>query len=308
MSSIVIALGGNALGKTAKEQRHAAAITAETIAEIIASGRHVVITHGNGPQVGMINSALSVQRGEIEDMPLAECVAMSQGYIGYHLQWAIERALARRGMKQMVCTLITQTVVDPDDTAFLDPTKPVGIFYTQAEAEEMRTKTGEAYMEDVGRGWRRVVASPKPTDIVESDIIRHMLDQKIVTICCGGGGIPVARINGEYRGMCAVVDKDYVSALLAEKVGADHLLILTGVDNVYLNYNSDHPQMLKMLTLDEACELCSIDAFAKGSMLPKVQAAIQFAKSGGTTLITSPKNALSALSGNGGTWIVPNGR
>ena len=307
MSGIVIALGGNALGETVESQRRSAAMTAETIAEIIAAGMRVLVTHGNGPQVGMINSALSVRHGAIEDMPLMECVAMSQGYIGYHLQWAIERALKRRGIVRPVCTLITQTVVDASDPAFQNPTKPVGVFYTQVEAENMHVKTGDVYMEDAGRGWRRAVASPKPIDIVESDVIRGMLDQGIVTICCGGGGIPVAGINGEYEGMSAVVDKDFASALLAEKVGADCLLILTGVDSVYMNYNSDHPEKLDKLKLDEACALCDSGVFAEGSMLPKIQAAIQFARSGGKTLITSPKNAVAALFGSGGTWIVPNG-
>lgn len=308
MPGVVIALGGNALGKTVEAQKKAAAVAAKTIADIAAMGIPLLVTHGNGPQVGMISSAMrcgSAYGSIPEEIPLAECVAMSQGYIGFHLQLAIEHELRGRGMDQRVCTLVTQMLVNPDDPAFAHPTKPVGDFYSQSEAQRLSEETGECFREDAGRGWRRVVASPEPQDIVERDVVRQLVEMGIITICGGGGGIPVLRREHGFEAVSAVIDKDYGAALLAKVIQAETLMILTGVSNVYLNYNTPEQKRLDLLKSGEAKALCERGCFAQGSMLPKVQAALRFAESGGKAVITSLESAAQALKGNGGTWIVP---
>ena len=305
---IVIALGGNALGNTAAEQLSLVSTTAKAIVDLIAEGNEVVIAHGNGPQVGMINLGLSTaaESGAIKaDMPFPECGAMSEGYIGYHLQQAIGNELASRGMKKPVATVVTQTVVREDDPAFQNPTKPVGAFYDKETADRIAKEKGYTMVEDAGRGYRQVVPSPKPFDIVEKESIKTLVDAGHVVIAVGGGGIPVVNKNGKWAGTPAVIDKDFGSELLAELLDADMLIILTAVEKVAINFNKPDQKGLDDLTPTEAYEYIDQGQFAKGSMLPKVQAAVKFAESkkGRVALITLLEKAGEGIQGKTGTRV-----
>ena len=305
---IVIALGGNALGNTATEQLALVSNTAKAIVDLIAEGNEVVIAHGNGPQVGMINLGLSTaaEAGAIKaDMPFPECGAMSEGYIGYHLQQAIGNELASRGMRKPGATIVTQTVVSEDDPAFQNPTKPVGAFYDKETADRIAKEKGYTMVEDAGRGYRQVVPSPKPFDIVEAESIKALFNAGHVVIAVGGGGIPVVRKDGKVYGTPAVIDKDFGSELLAELLDADVLVILTAVEKVAINFNKPDQKGLDDLTPAQAKVYMDENQFAKGSMLPKVQAAVKFAESkpGRTALITLLEKAKDGIAGKTGTRI-----
>jgi len=306
---IVLALGGNALGNTPEEQREAVKITAKSILDLIESGNKVIIGHGNGPQVGMINTALDIAakaESKIPQMPFPECGAMSQGYIGYHLQNAIKNEAARRGKADMpVATVVTQTLVDENDPAFKNPTKPVGAFMSKEEADVLISK-GIAVKEDAGRGYRTVVASPKPIDIVEKDALKTIFDNGIVMICGGGGGIPVVQREEGLVGVPAVIDKDFTCEKIAELMDADVFLVLTAVDKVAIRFGQPDVQWLDTLSLDEVQTHIQNKEFAEGSMLPKVLAAVEFAKSkkGRKAIITSLEKADEAIAGKTGTVIV----
>ena len=308
MEKLVIALGGNALGNTAAEQLHLVTETAKSIVDLIAAGNEVVVAHGNGPQVGMINLGLSTaaEAGAIKaDMPFPECGAMSEGYIGYHLQQAIGNELASRGMDKPVATIVTQTVVSADDPAFQNPTKPVGAFYDKATADRIAAEKGYTMVEDAGRGYRQVVPSPKPFDIVEKASIKALVEAGHVVIAVGGGGVPVIRKDGKVSGTPAVIDKDFGSELLAELLDADMLVILTAVDQVAINFNKPDQKGLDKLSVAEAKAYIAEGQFAKGSMLPKVEAAVKFVESkpGRKSLITSLEKAKEALAGKAGTVL-----
>ena len=309
---IVIALGGNALGSTAAEQLALVSKTAKAIVDLIAEGNEVVIAHGNGPQVGMINLGLSTaaEAGAIKaDMPFPECGAMSQGYIGYHLQQGIGREMHKRYKRWHAATVVTQIECDPDDPAFKNPTKPIGPFYTEEQAKEfMAEDPSKVFVEDSGRGWRRVVASPDPKKIVEADSILNLLDNEFIVIACGGGGIPVVRDyenKGCYKGVPAVIDKDLGGELLAEDCDADVLFLLTAVEHVAINFGKPNQEELEDLTADEAERLADEGQFGKGSMEPKVRAAIKFARSrkGRTCIIGALDKAAETMAGLSGTRI-----
>ena len=305
---IVIALGGNALGSTAAEQLALVSKTAKAIVDLIAEGSEVVIAHGNGPQVGMINLGLSTaaEAGAIKaDMPFPECGAMSEGYIGYHLQQAIGNELTARGIRKPVATIVTQTVVSQDDPAFQNPTKPVGAFYDKETADRIAAEKGYTMVEDAGRGYRQVVPSPKPFDIVEAESIKALFNAGHVVIAVGGGGIPVVRKGGRLCGTPAVIDKDFGSELLAELLDADVLVILTAVEQVAINFNKPDQKGLDDLTPAQAKVYMEENQFAKGSMLPKVQAAVKFAESkpGRTALITLLEKAKDGIEGKTGTRV-----
>ena len=305
---IVIALGGNALGSTPYEQLALVTETAKPIVDLIAQGNEVIIAHGNGPQVGMINlgMATAAEAGAIKsDMPFPECGAMSQGYIGYHLQNAIGNELASRGMNKDVATVVTQVLVDEADPAFQHPTKPVGAFYDKETADRIAAEKGYTMVEDAGRGYRQVVPSPKPFDIVEAESIKALFNAGHVVIAVGGGGIPVIREGSKLSGTPAVIDKDFGSELLAELLDADMLIILTAVEKVAINFNKPDQKGLDDLTPAEAYKYMEENQFAKGSMLPKVQAAVKFAesKAGRTALITLLEKAKDGIEGKTGTRI-----
>ena len=308
---IVIALGGNALqsGKadpTAEAQLEVVKATCEHIADISGMGYEVGVVHGNGPQVGRILLASETAKDVTPAMPFDVCGAMSQGYIGYHIQQALKQALKDRGRDVPVATVVSQVVVDKNDPGFQNPTKPIGPFYTEEEAKALVEEKGYAVKEDAGRGWRRVVASPIPQRIVEIDAVKTLWPTTI-TISVGGGGIPVIENeDGTLEGVAAVIDKDFAAELLAENVGADYLMILTEVDKVAINYNTPEQKNLERLTIAEAEKYIEEGHFAPGSMLPKVQAAIKFVKANPTkkAIITSLDKATSALEGKDGTVIV----
>ena len=304
---VVIALGGNALGKTPAEQLSLVRDTAKSIVDLIADGNDVIIAHGNGPQVGMINLGMSTaaNAGAIKsDMPFPECGAMSQGYIGYHLQNAICNELADRKIEKNVATVVTQVQVDENDPAFQNPTKPIGAFYTKEEADAIVKEKGYTMVEDAGRGYRQVVPSPKPIDVVEKDIVKTLVSTGNVVITVGGGGIPVVKRDGKYYGVPAVIDKDFASAKIAEILDADMLVILTAVDRVAINFGKPDQKEIEEMTLAQADEYIKQGQFAPGSMLPKVQAASSFAKSGGTAIIASLEKAALAIKGESGTRII----
>lgn len=306
MSRIVIALGGNALGNTAREQLALVTETAKPIVDLIEQGNEVVIAHGNGPQVGMINLGMSTaaEAGAIKaDMPFPECGAMSQGYIGYHLQNAIGNELAARGLQKEVATIVTQVLVDENDPAFQNPTKPIGAFYDKETAQRIAAEKGYTMVEDAGRGYRQVVPSPKPVDVVEKNMVNSLISDGYVVITVGGGGIPVVRRDGKLYGTPAVIDKDFASAKLAELIHADALVILTAVDRVAINWGKPNQTALDEMTVAQAEQYCPEGHFAPGSMLPKVKAAISFAKSGGTAIIASLENAGAAVKGQSGTAV-----
>lgn len=308
---VVIALGGNALQEantpaTAEAQLEVVKRTSEIITDIKCTfGYELAITHGNGPQVGRIMLASETASGITPAMPLEVCTAMSQGYIGYHIQQGLSHALAKRNKILPVVTLITQVVVDKDDSAFQNPTKPIGLFYSEEDAKKLSAEKGYIMKEDSGRGWRRVVASPIPKRIVEIHSIKELWDSTIV-ITVGGGGIPVIeKEDGTLEGVAAVVDKDLAAEKLAEEVGADILLILTGVEKVSLNFKKPDQKDIACITVAECEQYIAEGHFAPGSMLPKVQAAVKFAKSnpGKKSIITSLYKAVDALNGIAGTVI-----
>ena len=306
---IVIALGGNALGKNLPEQMQAVKETSKAIADLIEAGHQVVIAHGNGPQVGMIQNAFAAYRKQepsADVMPLSMCVAMSQGYIGYDLQNALKEELLNRGLQQGVATVLTQVVVDENDPAFRHPTKPIGAFMAKEEAEKMAREKGWSVVEDAGRGWRQVVASPQPMAVVELTTIKTLAEAGSVVIACGGGGIPVIATNRHHlKGAAAVIDKDFASELLAEHLNADMLIILTAVEKVAINFNKPDQKWLDTMTPDEARAYMAEGQFAPGSMLPKVEAAVKFAESkpGRTSLITLLEKARDGIDGKTGTRI-----
>lgn len=306
---IVIALGGNALGNTLPEQMTAVKITAKAIVDLIEEGCQVVVVHGNGPQVGMINNAmaaLSREEPSHPNTPLSVCVAMSQAYIGYDLQNALREELINRNILNIpVTTMITQVRVDETDPAFLSPSKPIGHFMTYEEAKLAEEKYGYIVKEDAGRGYRRVVASPKPAEIVEINAIRALVDEGQLIIACGGGGIPVTRIGAHLKGASAVIDKDFASCLLAKELDADCLIILTAVEKVAINFGKENEEWLSDITVEQAKQYVDEGHFAPGSMLPKVQAALDFASSkpGRTALITLLEKARDGILGNTGTHI-----
>jgi len=305
---IVIALGGNALGNNLPEQMAAVKHTARAIVDLIEEGHQVVVAHGNGPQVGMINVAMTTLSREDPSHPMAPmsvCTAMSQGYIGYDLQNSLREELLNRGIQKPVATVLTQVEVDPADPAFQNPSKPIGTFMTEKEAEEMR-RQGNCGMEDAGRGWRRYVASPKPKHIIEAGAIRALAEDGHLVICCGGGGIPVYRTEKNHlKGAAAVIDKDFASELLAEQLDADMLIILTAVEKVAINYRTENERWLSSMTPDEARTYIAQGQFAPGSMLPKVEAAVKFAQSkpGREALITLLEKARDGIAGRTGTVI-----
>lgn len=310
MSKIVIALGGNALqsknsAPTAEAQLEVVKQTCERIAEISANGYELALVHGNGPQVGRILLASETAKDVVPVMPFDVCGAMSQGYIGYHIQQALRYALARRNMNIPVVSIVTQMVVERNDPAFQNPTKPIGAFYTKEEADELVRTKGYVVKEDAGRGYRRVVASPLPRKIVEIDQVRQLWDKTIV-ITCGGGGIPVVEnLDGTLEGVAAVIDKDYAAELLAEQMDADCLMILTEVEKVAINWGKPEQKNLSHMSLAEAAQYVGEGHFAPGSMLPKVQACMNFVRSNPNkkAIITSLDKAIDALEGKTGTVI-----
>ena len=304
---VVIALGGNALGKDIKEQKEAVANTAKVIVDLAQQGLDIIVTHGNGPQVGMIQNAMDnliVMQQNYKQVPLPTSVAMSQGYIGIDLQNAIKYELFSRGIDGKVSTILSQVEVDPDDPAFENPTKPIGRFMTKEEAEENEAN-GIRCMEDAGRGYRIVVASPMPKRIRELETIKTLVGAGHIVITCGGGGIPVVSQDGKLVGTNAVIDKDNASSLLAAELGADFLVILTAVEKVAINWGKENQEWLSDLTVEQAKEYIAQEQFAKGSMLPKVEAAVRFAESGEgrRALITLLDKAAEGIAGKTGTVI-----
>ena len=305
---IVIALGGNALGNDVEEQKEAVAKTAEVIVDLAQQGYHLIVTHGNGPQVGMIQTAMDNFDKDLaasKKVPLPTSVAMSQGYIGIDLQNAIKYELyRRRDLDMRVSTILSQVEVDEQDEAFEHPSKPIGRFMTEEEAKEKEAE-GIRCMEDAGRGYRVVVASPMPKRIRELETIRTLMNAGHIVITCGGGGIPVINKGGKLVGVSAVIDKDNVSSLLASKIGADYLVILTAVEKVAINFGKENQEWLSDLTVEQAKEYIAQEQFAKGSMLPKIEAAVRFAESGEgrRTLITLLEKAADGIAGKTGTVI-----
>ena len=310
----VIAVGGNALIRDKErvsipDQYEVARTVAERVADIVEQGWNVVLTHGNGPQVGMIQNAFAAyhkQEAKSDIMPLSVCVAMSQGYIGYDLQNMIGEELDRRGLGIHCATVLTQVAVNPEDPAFQHPTKPIGAFMTEEEAKKLAAEKGIDVAEDAGRGWRQVVASPRPKEIVEIATVRALMNAKHAVIAAGGGGIPVVETENGLRGVAAVIDKDRASSLLAQDVRADRLIILTAVDAVCVNYNKPDQKELSSMTIAECEKYIAEGQFAPGSMLPKVESCMEFVKNndhGGTALITSLARAADALEGKTGTVI-----
>mgnify|MGYP002473503834 FL=1 len=304
-----MALGGNALGNSPEEQLKLVKGTAKPIVDLVEKGYDVIIGHGNGPQVGMINLAMEFSAnkgGDTPYMPFPECGAMTQGYIGYHLQQAIQDELRARGIHKACATVVTQVVVDEADPGFQKPTKPVGSFYTKEEADAIAAEKGFTFVEDAGRGYRRVVPSPIPKRIVEIDVVEQLVSAGNIVITVGGGGIPVVETDAGLKGVAAVIDKDRASALLAKDVKADQLIILTAVDRVCVNFNKPDQRELPSMTLAEAEEYIKQGQFAPGSMLPKVQSCMEFVENstnGGTALITSLTRAAEALDGKTGTVV-----
>ena len=304
---VVIALGGNALGKGVEEQKEAVAKTAKVIVDLAQQGLDIIVTHGNGPQVGMIQNAMDnlvVMHENYKQVPLPTSVAMSQGYIGIDLQNAIKYELYSRNIEGKVSTILSQVEVDKNDPAFENPTKPIGRFLTKEEAEENEAN-GVRCMEDAGRGYRVVVASPMPQRIRELETIKTLVNAGHIVITCGGGGIPVISENGKLVGVNAVIDKDNASSLLAAQLGADYLVILTAVEKVAINFGKENQEWLSDLTVEQAKEYIAEEQFAKGSMLPKIEAAIRFAESGEgrRTLITLLDKAAEGIAGKTGTVI-----
>lgn len=307
MSKVVVALGGNALGKSPAEQLELVKNTASSLIGLISAGNEVVISHGNGPQVGQINLGMSyaAEHGQSAAFPFPECGAMSQGYIGYHLQQSLQNELRKRSMTKDVATIVTQIVVDQADTAFQNPTKPIGAFYTKEEADSIAEDKGYIFKEDAGRGWRQVVPSPTPKRIVELNSIKNLIEANELVIAGGGGGVPVVETEEGLKGVPAVIDKDRSSALLADNVGADKLIILTAVDYVAINFNKPDQKNLEDISVEEAKKYIDEGQFAPGSMLPKVQACMSFVEGHPEreAIITSLSGLDAALAGQLGTVI-----
>ncbi len=307
---IVVALGGNALGDSPQEQLKLVRETAKPIVDLIEEGHQVILAHGNGPQVGMINLAMETasqsEGSKTPEMPFPECGAMSQGYIGYHLQNAIRETLLERGINKPVATVVTQVIVDKDDQAFTNPTKPIGAFYTKEQADELESKKGFTMVEDSGRGYRRVVPSPMPVDVAEKETVKVLVDAGHVVITVGGGGIPVVEEGSTLKGVPAVIDKDFASEKIAEILDADYLIILTAVDKVAIRFGEPDEEWLSKMDLKLAQQYVEEGHFAPGSMLPKVEAAMKFAasKNGRKALITSLEKAKDGIAGKTGTLIV----
>ena len=307
MKKVVIALGGNALGNTPEEQKERVKHSARSIVDFVQSGVQVLVCHGNGPQVGMIKKSMDIAAKSGEKLPFVpfpECGAMSEGYIGYHLQNAICNEFRVRKMNDSVATLVTQVQVDACDPSFQRPTKPIGTFMSKEDADKLAA-AGVAVAEDAGRGYRQVVASPAPVRIVEEEAVRKLLDQGVTVIAGGGGGVPVVEKYGVLTGVDAVIDKDFTSVKMAETVDADVVVILTAVEKVAIRFGTPDQQWLDKLTVAEAKKYIEDKEFAEGSMLPKIRAAIKFAESkpGRKALITSLEKAKEGLEGSTGTWI-----
>lgn len=309
MSKILIALGGNALGENPEEQRKLTHQAAKPIVDMIEQGHQVILSHGNGPQVGAIHLAFgkyAEEKGLDKLMPFAESGAMSQGYIGYHLQNALREELATRGIERSVASIVSQVLVDKNDPAFTSPTKPIGPFYSKEEADQLMKETGDTYIEDSGRGYRKVIPSPAPIDIVEKDIMKDLIDKGHIVIGAGGGGIPVIQ-EGKHKltGVEAVIDKDLASECLAEVLDVDFFFILTGVDQVAINFGKPNQTALDSMSVKEAKEYIVEGQFPKGSMLPKVEAAIKFveSKKERKAIISSLERAKEAVEGKTGTVI-----
>lgn len=307
MAKVVVALGGNALGKSPEEQLELVKNTAASLVGLIDAGHQVVISHGNGPQVGQINLGMNfaAENGKTAAFPFPECGAMSQGYIGYHLQQSLQNELHKRSMKKDVATIVTQIVVDPEDPAFQNPTKPIGAFYSKEEADSIAADKGYIFKEDAGRGWRQVVPSPTPKRIVELNSIKTLIEAGELVIAGGGGGVPVVETEEGLQGVPAVIDKDRSSALLAANVGADKLIILTAVDYVAINFNKPDQKNLENLSVAEAKQYIDEGQFASGSMLPKVEACLSFVEGHPEreAIITSLSGLDAALAGQLGTVI-----
>jgi carbamate kinase len=305
MKRYVISLGGNALGNNAEEQRELLKKVAKPIVSLIKDGNEVIIVHGNGPQVGMINLAFTDAKS-VPDMPFPECGAMSQGYIGFHIQNAIYNMMCQRHQARPISTVITQVLVDEKDPAFKHPTKPIGSFYSEEKAKELEVTKGYVMVEDSGRGYRRVIASPKPIDIIEKESILRLLEHQHIVIAAGGGGIPVITNNQHLVGIDAVIDKDYASAKMAEVIKADELIILTAVEHVYLDFNKPSQRALKKVTVSELKEYLKDEHFKKGSMLPKIEAAMAFVEATQKpAVIASLEFASEAFKQMSGTVIMP---
>jgi carbamate kinase len=310
MAKVVVALGGNALGKSPEEQLKLVRNTASSLIGLIDAGNQVVISHGNGPQVGAINLGMNfaAENGKTAAFPFPECGAMSQGYIGYHLQQSLQNELHKRWMNKNVATIVTQIAVDPQDPAFDNPSKPVGDFYTKEQAEQIEKEKGYTFKEDAGRGYRQVVPSPLPKKIMELDSINTLIESGDLVIAGGGGGVPVIMTDDGLQGVPAVIDKDRSSSLLADQISADKLIILTAVDYVYVNYGKPDEKALKTLTIDEAHQYMDEKQFAAGSMLPKIEACLSFVEGHPEreAIITSLNGLDDALAGKVGTVIRDN--
>ncbi|HJG16616.1 carbamate kinase [Limosilactobacillus vaginalis] len=310
MAKVVVALGGNALGKSPEEQLKLVKNTASSLIGLIDAGNQVVISHGNGPQVGAINLGMNfaAENGKTAAFPFPECGAMSQGYIGYHLQQSLQNELHRRWMNKNVATVVTQIAVDPKDPAFQNPSKPVGDFYTKEQAEQIEKEKGYTFKEDAGRGYRQVVPSPLPQKIMELNSIKSLIEAGDLVIAGGGGGVPVIMTDDGLEGVPAVIDKDRSSALLADKIDADTLIILTAVDYVFVNYGKPDEKALKTLNVAEAQKYMDEKQFAAGSMLPKIEACLSFVEGHPErkALITSLNGLDDALAGKVGTVISDN--
>lgn len=310
MSKIVIALGGNALGNTPEEQMTNLEKVAKIIVKLIKDNHQIVLTHGNGPQVGQINLAMEYaakMEKSIPIMPFAECGSMSQGYIGYQLQQALQDELERNKIKKDCITVITQVLVDANDSAFKNPTKPIGAFYTEEEANELAKERGYTFATDANRGFRRVVPSPKPIDIIEKRVIKKLIQEDVIVIGVGGGGIPVVKKDKKelLEGIDAVIDKDLSSSLLAKLIDADVLLILTAIDKVYINFGKENELGISKMNVKEAKKYIENEEFAKGSMLPKIEACISFVENTNKeAIITSLDNAQNAFVDGVGTKII----
>ena len=310
MAKVVVALGGNALGKSPEEQLKLVKNTASSLIGLIDAGNQVVISHGNGPQVGAINLGMNfaAENGKTAAFPFPECGAMCHGYIGYHLQQSLQNELHKRWMNKNVATIVTQIAVDPQDPAFDNPSKPVGDFYTKEQAEQIEKEKGYTFKEDAGRGYRQVVPSPLPKKIMELNSINTLIESGDLVIAGGGGGVPVIMTDDGLQGVPAVIDKDRSSALLADQISADKLIILTAVDYVYVNYGKPDEKALKTLTIDEAHKYMDEKQFAAGSMLPKIEACLSFVEGHPEreAVITSLNGLDDALAGKVGTVIRDN--
>ncbi len=311
--TVVIAIGGNSLitdskHTTVEDQYNAAILTAENLSPLLASDSRVAIVHGNGPQVGFILRRAEISRSQLHSVPLDACVADTEGALGYCIQTAIRNTLISMGQKERnVATIVTEVLVDADDPAFTDPTKPIGSFMTEEDAKTQQKEAGWCVKEDSGRGWRRVVPSPAPKKLVEMSIIRQLVENGTITIAAGGGGIPVIRNqDGTYKGVEAVIDKDLAAAVLGVELGADRFIISTAVEKVCLNFGKPDQKELSVMTVSEAKKYIDEEHFARGSMLPKVLAMIDFVeKSGKSGIITDPAHLVAALEEKAGTRIIP---